>query len=244
MKLSDVDRIIVIGVGGTGGYVVGPLARYLLSRKYAGQLILADADSFEAKNQSRQLFGLDFVGMNKAEYHHKVLTMHLPALADQVSYIDEYLGRSHVEELFEDNCVVINCADNNAIRKFVEDRLAELSDAIHICSGNELTTGQVQVAVRESGEWFTPTIFERSPKFANGDGDRSDMSCEELAVVDGGSQTIFANMTAAALILNFVGILFQNDVTSYICDSIFFNTNTQGFKNYGATLRRQSLVTN
>jgi len=61
-------RTIVIGAGGTGGWLIPQLARLLAYHPAtAAWLTVADGDSFEDHNQTRQLCGPDQLGMNKAE---------------------------------------------------------------------------------------------------------------------------------------------------------------------------------
>ena len=57
-----INKIILIGCGGTGSYLAPPLARFLKAFKFAGELILADGDSYEPSNLDRQSFNLDLIG--------------------------------------------------------------------------------------------------------------------------------------------------------------------------------------
>ena len=63
--------IILVGVGGTGSFVMGDLARYIASAspsiKRSVSVVLADGDLVEDKNRSRQLYFQEDVGRNKAD---------------------------------------------------------------------------------------------------------------------------------------------------------------------------------
>ena len=63
--------IIVVGLGGTGSFVMGDLARYIASAspsiKRSVSVVLADGDLVEDKNRSRQLYFSEDVGRNKAD---------------------------------------------------------------------------------------------------------------------------------------------------------------------------------
>lgn len=235
MKLSDNTKIIVIGAGGTGSMLILPLARYLRAKEFVGELIIADGDKYEPHNAERQAFALSKSGMNKAEYQGLAIGSQLPDFTKRVSIASKYLAREDVESLISDNTIVINCADNLAIRKYVEDRVASLDDAVHICCGNDLRYGQVQVYVRQNGQDITPSIYKQSPDFNQDLGDRSQLNCEQLAELDTGGQLICANMMAAAIALSYVvqltGDNRVNQNGKYVkFGSIFYDCLTQSFK--------------
>lgn len=224
-----INKTILIGCGGTGSYLAPPLARLLKAFKFAGELIFADGDSYEPSNLDRQSFNLDLLGENKAIAQAKRLQCEIEDF--QCSVIDDYLSEEDVNEYVTDGTLVINCADNNAIRKFVEDRVDTLDNAVHICCGNELRHGQVQISCKEGGKRTTRSIYEYAPIFKEGSGDRSKMSCQELAELEGGGQLITANFFAAALALGYVANIIRNDYTTHklyndtvVFDSISNNT--------------------
>ena len=69
MKI-DIARpvsVLIIGAGGTGGYIIPHLYRiaYATKRKY--RIVIADGDIVEKKNLIRQNFSNYDVGSNKAE---------------------------------------------------------------------------------------------------------------------------------------------------------------------------------
>lgn len=197
-------KIVVIGAGGTGSLLFNPLCRYLYSKEYLGEIVICDGDKYDTSNASRQMFALSKVGMNKAEYQVLAISSQLPEIASRLSYIDEYLSQKDIQDLIVENTLVINCVDNLAARKYVEDRISELDNAAHICCGNDLRHGQVQTSLRINGEWRSPTIYEESPIFNNDNDDRSDMTCQDLQELESGGQIIAANFMAAALALNYV----------------------------------------
>lgn len=230
MLLDNLEKIVIIGLGGIGGYTIGPLARFLRSKTFTGDIILVDGDTYEQKNLDRQMFGNEWMGTNKAEYHALVTKTHLPELESQISHINSYIGEHDIKKLITDDTLVITAVDNSAVRKFVQDRCAELKNVVHICAGNDLVTGQVQIYAKADNKELTPSIYERSPDFNSTDDDRSALTCNELHDLDGGSQTIFANMFAATQVLNFVNMVWTNKI---FCDSVFFNCNTGGSKPTG-----------
>lgn len=204
-----INKIIVIGCGGTGGFLIPPLARYMNSRLPDAKLILCDGDSYSTSNVERQVFNATKLGMNKAEYQAAVLATQIVKLIDdgRISYKPEYLSKENVEYMVGENTVVINCADNNAIRKYVEDHILTLQNACHICCGNENYTGQIIVSYRKDGAQVTPSIYDLAPEFNSTNDDRADMSCEDLAALPSGGQVVSANLMSASLALNaFIGL--------------------------------------
>lgn len=206
-----INRILVIGLGGTGSNLVPLLGRFLYSIKYDGDIILADGDSYSESNIERQIFSIAHINMNKAEYQATVLANHIPFLKNQIEIVDKYLSKDDINEIIQEGTIVINCVDNLAARKYVEDRILELDNGAHICCGNELKTGQVQLSLRIDGEQVTPSIYKQSPVFNSENDDRSKMSCQDLAKLPSGGQLIAANAMSAVIAFNFVTYLMSSD---------------------------------
>lgn len=234
MLSKDVRKVVIIGAGGTGSILIPQAARYLRSQKFQGNLVLVDGDSYSEGNAVRQTFAMSKVGMNKAKYQAMAVSSQLPDFGDRVTFVDKYIGQDDIEELVEENTIVINCADNNAIRKLVEDRVGELKNAAHICCGNELRDGQVQLFLRNNGKNLTPSIFVGSPHFNSLADDRSKMNCEAIAALPSGGQLIAANMMCATLALNFLiqltfGAKIHRNGTYIPTSFVQFDNFTNGF---------------
>lgn len=205
------NKILVIGAGGTGSYLLSPLARFLQSINFYGELIIADGDSYDDKNKDRQNFSLNFVTRNKAEYQGHLIQNQLGNTNFDISIIDDYLSREDLDDLCINGTIVINCTDNKAIRKYAEEMILSLENGAHICCGNELRSGQVQLSQVRNGTVVNRSIFESSPSFNSEDGDRSKMTCQEIAELPSGGQIIGANFMAAAIALNFIIQLLGNN---------------------------------
>jgi len=197
-----VDKILVIGCGGTGGFLIPALARYLITIKFDGDFILADGDNYSESNVERQMFAASKVGNNKAAYQAAAIKSQIGETLYHLWSEPKYLSKKDVEEEVDENTVVFNCADNLAIRKHVEDHIQTLDCAAHICCGNEMTTGQVQISYRLKGKNVTPSIYERYPELNSDNDDRAEMSCEEIAELPSGGQVITANMMSASIALS------------------------------------------
>jgi molybdopterin/thiamine biosynthesis adenylyltransferase len=228
--MFNIEKTIIIGAGGTGSILLPSLIRFLRSRNYKNKIIIADGDKYSDSNIDRQTFAITKSGMNKAEYQSGVIVSHIPDMKNQIEFIDKFLSKEDISVLIEEKTLVINCVDNPAARKYVEDYGDVLNNFIHICCGNEESTGQVQISIKKDGKRITPSIYKYSPNFDSTRDDRSGLSCEELANLPSGGQIIAANMMAASLALNYLLQIFDDHVFS---SATFFNcyTNKNDVKN-------------
>jgi molybdopterin/thiamine biosynthesis adenylyltransferase len=199
---SPLRRIALIGLGGIGSWVLQGLAPFLNFSDQTWSLILIDGDEYEEKNRSRQCF--DELGA-KAEVQAGWVARRFPGLA--VQPVTQYLSDDGAEDTFpvanaiRSGDIVFSCLDNHRTRKMVADHCTALRDVVLISGGNEYTDGNVQVFVRRQGQDMTCRPDKYHPELAQ-PGDRApyEMSCEELAASS--PQLIFANLTAACLMLN------------------------------------------
>jgi molybdopterin/thiamine biosynthesis adenylyltransferase len=241
MAKFNIKQVVIVGAGGTGGFLIGPLVRYLGSKGYAGTVLIADGDKYDDGNLDRQNFVAKYVGTNKADYQGAAAKAACPVMEDKVFTHPHFLSESDFKSLVKEGTVVINCTDNMAARKFAEDRVLALKNAAHICCGNERTHGQVQVSLRLNGEQLTPSIYDRFPEFNSSSDDRTAMSCEDMAKLESGGQIITANMMAASIALNYFVQLSQlGTVTSGI---VSYNVLMNDFLKEGQLALEDSLVT-
>jgi molybdopterin/thiamine biosynthesis adenylyltransferase len=196
--------VVVIGCGGIGSHLIGPLVQYLCSlgvEERPKEMTLIDGDSYEESNLDRQSFHASKIGQNKADVQAERLNVLYTNMMDFFS-ADTYLGEENVSEAIPEGSVVFMGVDNHVCRRIVSKHCQTLENVILITGANELTDGNVQVFVRLNGEEMLPPIESRHPEIATTeDGDRSQMSCEELAQLPGGGQIIFTNLTAANIML-------------------------------------------
>lgn len=232
--IFEVKRILVVGAGGTGSILLPQLARLLLLTENMPELHIADGDSYSESNITRQNFALQYVGENKAKYQAELLVFQMPNIADKIIYHDRYLSKADIDDIVIDGTIVINCVDNLAARKHVEDAVCKVDNGAHICCGNELKHGQVQISGRKKGVQFAPTIFERNPEWNSTDDDRSEMTCEQIATLPSGGQVICSNMTAASIALNFVYQLMFARRSIPNCDQVNFTIIDNGYEKLGA----------
>jgi hypothetical protein len=203
----------LIGLGGVGGIVARYLAVFLSTLEAAIRLVLVDGDEFEPKNASRMLFSEDG---NKAAVVRDDLLDALPESSLTLVAVEEYVTEENLPRLLHEGDLVILAVDNHATRKLVSDHCRDhLDDVCLISGGNDGvgedstgrvlrgTYGNVQVHLREGGVEVTPRLCLFHPEILE-PADRlpTDLSCTEL--LESVPQILFANLTAAACILNAV----------------------------------------
>lgn len=104
-------KIVVVGLGGLGGFVVEELARLNL-----GELILIDGDKFDESNLDRQVLAREeTLGRYKAECYE-----------DKIKHTSKCPVKAYTEFITEDNLdllksdLVIDCLDNIDTRLMIE----------------------------------------------------------------------------------------------------------------------------
>lgn|GEM_PF-4201022 len=138
--------IYVIGVGGTGGFLVPHLSRYVSSLPYSKYtaIVLVDGDVVENKNIIRQNFVKQDIGKNKAQV---LASRYSSAFGVPIIAVQNHLLPENINEIFGSNLVVntinqhlrpdstnfqrsgginyivISCVDNNKTRNLISESL-------------------------------------------------------------------------------------------------------------------------
>lgn len=227
-----ITRTLVIGAGGTGGQLIPSLARLLAYHpNSSGTVVIADGDSFEDKNQSRQLCGPEHIGRNKAE----VLAGYCRASGlDTVDPIESFLDKPALRRLLlKGQCpLVVSTVDNDATRKAVIDVLEEREgDWLHVTTGNA-DNGDGKARISTSTHWhgrldgqtigLSPALL--FDNIAN-PGDDIPASGTCAAQAPSAPQLISANALSAAMAL----LVIQNLLDGHLeptTNSIFANGRT------------------
>ena len=154
LQLEKLKSIIIVGVGGTGGYLLQQLARLLYGLKEQGNsvpsVLLIDGDLVESKNLRRQYFLPQDIGKNKAsvlaERYSRAYGLDIGAyphyLAEETDFrrifeMNHYSSTQSVTDPY----VWIGCVDNAATRKLIHERLHQhFSNVVYIDSGNGSVT--------------------------------------------------------------------------------------------------------
>ena len=192
-----VPNVIVVGCGGTGGFVAEGLARMLSPRI---NLVLIDMDVVEERNLNRQSFTMADVGLFKSEALAKRLA---GKYQRPVQYSMLPVGAATLP-----SGIVVGCLDNGPGRQAIADHLNKFQWWVD--SGNDRNYGQVLIGnsrVEELRPAFIGSLCTKLPLpiiqqpalLAQVPRQRS---CTEAVAMDDQSPTI--NQAMAALVLEVV----------------------------------------
>lgn len=211
---EEARRFVVVGAGGTGGWLCAGLARMLEYRLPGSVLLIVDGDNFEPKNAERQDFS--DVG-NKAVVRAKELQPHFPntfIIPDERWVVESIEGSSPggeddetkqitARDLLEEEDVVYAVVDNFAARKVLFDAAREFETINVFTGGNDDELfGSLYHYARRGGIEITDHPEEWHPEY-NDPPDRNpgELSCSERAAIDGGTQLLATNMSVAGFLL-------------------------------------------
>ncbi len=209
-------KTVMLGAGGTGGYIAPHLYRLLYSLKRPARFIICDGDIVEEKNLVRQNFAPADQGQNKAkvlaERYATVFGMETEYVSDFVEDLDalEKLIRPGLWELGPhgypretEMVILLGAVDNNKSRQLCHKAFYRARDLIYIDSGNSEFSGQVVCGVRKKGRTVFKPIGGVHPELLK-DTDKfpTELSCAEAAQAD--PQSIAANITAATAVVSMV----------------------------------------
>lgn len=218
-------KIIVLGAGGTGGYVVPHLYRLGYASEHPTRIIVCDGDVVEQKNLIRQNFVEQDIGRNKAQV---LSERYAAAFGIECEYRPEFIET--LEELSiltepdrvpypmePQRVILLGCVDNNRSRQLCHRVFEQKRNLIYIDAGNGEHTGQVVCGVRQNGRTLYkpvcslyPDLLEDEDKFP------SELSCAERAI--SAPQSVTANLTAATAVVSFLyDLLIAGDLkTRYV----------------------------
>ena len=209
MKLAK-DRpvkIVIIGAGGTGGYIIPHLYRIAFSSGRKCRVIIADGDVVEDRNLVRQNFAHCDIGENKAAV---MAARHAAVFGIETEYIPEYIeDEEQLTELLKTPTnifsdpkpirILIGAVDNNRSRVMCNNVFNKMDNIIYIDSGNGEFTGQVVCGAKMNGKVKSkpvarlyPDILQNTERFP------SELSCAERSVIT--PQSIAANVFAATAV--------------------------------------------
>lgn len=178
--------IALVGVGGTGGYILQSLMRVLKNFDIRGLLTIADGDEVEEKNLLRQNFIECDIAKKKVEVlsrrYSNVYDMDMRTVGTYVEDLEAVenlfvLGRSDWNYWPGRNVqrVLIGAVDNNRTRQLFHGYFCSCNDLIYIDAGNDGVlpisedvseedalesgySGQVVVGVKAKGRVILPPV--------------------------------------------------------------------------------------
>ena len=223
-KMAPV-KIVVLGAGGTGGYVIPHLYRLGYASEHPTRIIVCDGDVVENKNLIRQNFVEQDIGRNKAQ---ALAARYAAAFGIECEYRPEFIETQEELHILTEpdrvpypmepqRVILLGCVDNNKSRQLCHRVFEQKRDLIYIDAGNGEHTGQVVCGVRQHGRTLYkpvcslyPDLLEDEDKFP------SELSCAERAV--SAPQSVTANLTAATAVVSFLyDLLIAGDLkTRYV----------------------------
>jgi len=209
-------RIVVVGVGGTGSWLVNYLSLFIYSlqetQKKSIDLLLIDDDIVTETNLYRQNFAKHDIGKNKAELlasrYGNVRGIEIKYLTSRIETKERLI--SLLNSTHSTIPILIGCIDNNKGRRIFHEVFNSINNLIWIDAGNEQISGQVIVGVKSNGSVITPPVTELYPSILD---DKSDppktQSCGQIGIenLTKSSQYFSTNLTAANIIFNFIYLI-------------------------------------
>lgn len=230
-------HIIIVGVGGTGTYVIKELARFLSTSplKRDVMITLIDGDVVEQRNLERQCFLEEDVGENKALAMgfaiQESFNVNCSVIQD---YIKKYSQLKNIDISYGFLPVVISCVDNNNARLLLEEYFEEKRSIVYIDSGNGFSNGQCIYAVKADGKIISPSRKFYGFRYED---EKQNYSCEEWNRIE--PQHLLTNMQAAQHILRAIIPLVQTGTAPRgICfwDAFSGNSSHEFPEKYGFNL--------
>ena len=214
------QSVKLIGLGGVGSIAARYASVFLaaLARLGGGhtRLVLIDGDTFEPRNATRMLFAR---AGNKAAVLRDELVERFAESALTIDAIEEFVTADNVARLVHDGDIVLLAVDNHATRKLVSDFCSGegggsgLANVCLISAGNDGigrdssgrarrgTFGNCQIHLRRGGEELAPSLARHHPEIRDPT-DRSPAEKDCVEILETVPQNLFANLTAAATMLN------------------------------------------
>ena len=165
-------RIVLVGVGGTGGHLARLLARLFVHLRSlhlsVPQLCLIDPDRIEAKNIGRQAFSPSEIGLFKAEV---VARRWSHAFGLEVEWINESFDPTR--HLLQDahRVIVIDAVDRASARQALAQACQQRPHLLISC-GNHRDAGQVSIGKCGTlTDWhrYTAHLAQRASKLGTSD---------------------------------------------------------------------------
>jgi molybdopterin/thiamine biosynthesis adenylyltransferase len=220
--MKEFSKVILIGAGGTGSYVLPSLLRLLVQynyRKSHAELLdkveIVDGDNVERKNLYRQHLSVNDVEKNKADLMAIRYIKHFESLkiSSYPFYVEDV---DELVDLLEENCIIISCGDNDYLRRIIYGAFKKFSNITWIDSGNEEFSGQVILGMKRKRRKILPTICDIWPELQKAKNDVvRDTGCSNLELNEADTeskQQLATNFQAASCIISLLDSVLRDAV--------------------------------
>jgi len=195
--IPEPRRLVFIGLGGIGSWIVEPVMRYFHATN--PQVHLVDGDYVERKNLARQSFEAaairEFKARSLRDRLSKVFT------GSSITAHTSFVEATNVENYVREGDAIFLCPDNHEVRRIVATEAAKRHEVTVFTAGNELYDGNCHVFVKKANVALTNDFIQRHPE-ARDSAERSE-GCTELINM-GDVQLIAVNFMVAALVITAV----------------------------------------
>lgn len=207
---QEPKRFIVVGAGGIGTWLCAGLVRMLEWRYPGSTLVIVDGDSFEPKNLERQDFTqignkASVKAMELSKQFDKTLIFPIPkwVVSDDLENVSSDSNKIKASDLISENDVVFAVVDNFAARKIIFDAASKLENVDVFTGGNDDDLfGTIYHYQRRNGSDVTSHPSVTHDEYLNPpDRNPGELSCQERAEIEGGTQILATNMAVAAFLL-------------------------------------------
>lgn len=225
-------RFVVVGLGGTGGYLFYYLARLIAAQgqKNSYQLVLADGDIVEEKNLVRQNFVEEDVGEKKVRVlsrrYGEVYGMTIPFYPEYVKdkTVLESLLADDMADFSPTVSVLVGCVDNNRTRQLFHEVFYDYKrKLIYVDSGNDEWSGQIILGARNEKQIILPPVGYYYPDILEDEDSifPDEESCQQRVLSS--PQNIATNIMAGTLLFGLLNQLLVNGTETY---GVTFNART------------------
>lgn len=202
-------RMVVIGAGGIGSSLVNYLAMMLEYGAPMSALLIVDGDIFEEKNKSRQLFKTmgnkaEALAADLSDQFHQTAIIGIPKwIVESIPEDEDGSDRLVASGFLQENDIIFPVVDNFMARKVVFDAAAKLDNVDVISAGNDdaLFCSLYHYRRRDGKDVTVHPKLIHNEYDNPPDRNPGEMSCQERAAIEGGTQFVAANVAATALIL-------------------------------------------
>lgn len=232
-------RVIIVGAGGIGSLLSRSIAMTLEWKMPGSALVIVDGDNFEAKNKQRQFFNgvgnkAEVLASELAPQFDKTFIIPMPYwVVDKVGGEKEEgveadgskpAGKIAASDLIVENDVIFAVVDNFKARKQLIDAATQLNNIDVFLGGNdERYFGSTYHYAKRDGIELVdhPAVWHE--EYVNPpDRNPGELSCQERAELEGGTQLLATNMAVtAALLARFNLVIVEGSDPASNCEYFF-----------------------
>lgn len=158
-------QVLIVGTGGTGGYLSSAIAQEAAINDSIYKILLIDGDKVEEKNILRQPFFEAEIGEFKSTVLARKLSYVYPTIrclsfSEYITEPNDFKGLIDTELV----PIIIGCVDNAHARLHMHNFFYEYDgDIIYIDSGNEEWYGNIKLGMKTSEKILSKPIGEVFP---------------------------------------------------------------------------------